>query len=1112
MQLELLKVTHDLLVRPDGEVVLLSEGGLYALSPGSGTPRRLHPAAYPDLRALDLDDEGGVCLAGAEAAYRLDTAAGELRRWHPEDPPDIAQRILYDRRGWTYYWSQQARTLTAYDRAGHRTAMLSRTADLPDQLSEPTAVARDAARTIYVADGPNCRVSRFREDGMPLGRIPVVFNQPYGLLVEPHSGALFVLEHPTDQIDSPVLRVFDREGRRLSYYTLGGPRPLVKQQQPLYGRTHQSPPDEIRPPEGPPSPFRCAAIGGDHLYLCDAQAGELVELALADLLAPDAACVPGLYAYHQHRQVLEADGQRYTVHVGGTLDAARTETAGRAADYCHAMPPGYQPNEAVTLTNVGETVIRNPRLIADDGVDWFSVSRIVESFVEPGMSDEEKARAVWNFHRRKAKYGVAQHNYYAAANESVTQFWNCSGTGSCGTHSYLVRLARAAGLTAEGGGASTKGLGHVLARIYYDGGDHYFDATFNNNVDAPHDRSLATCRRGSVPLRLDNETVASTQDLIEDPYLLFRLNRLPHRIDKHLWYYRTVTVPNRWEGPSADYVDPADMSLELRPGESITFGWGFLGKHLGTFRPSDCVVNGTMAFRPRLGQCLRQADSRDNLTMHETKGETWLCPEDGSKPAHVALRLACPYGIVGGRFGGRFRATEPGAVRLYISPDGDSWQELWRSKRTGTFTHVQEIDHLAALQHHETFHFTDGLMREGPPVYEYYLRYELASGSALAGPFAETDFMANALVLPGLHCGENTLTYVDDNRGPRHIAVTHTWKESSASARPAAPAEAIYPADDGEVCGAEFAFRWAQASAGDHGPIADYEFLLSDRADLAWPLGPCFETFTGGRPELHNPGPTWLVPDKTYYWRVRAMNADGVWGAWSRTWRFAYDGPGRVTQMDYQIVGRTIKLTWKPPERGTSIARYEVYASDEQGFIPTAEDFEFYDGASTGVYPANLLAVVEGRELVVVDEQAERELANRVHYRIVAVDQAGNRGCPSTCISLPHPHIYSTPPTVAVAGMVYQYPLKTLRAGPATAYYDTVKRVSDYRTETLSHRLLEAPPWLRIDERSGLVSGATPTGARGEYRVTIEARGHRVSDGEETGRDRQTYVLQVRQA
>ncbi len=34
------------------------------------------------------------------------------------------------------------------------------------------------------------------------------------------------------------------------------------------------------------------------------------------------------------------------------------------------------------------------------------------------------------------------------------------------------------------------------------------------------------------------------------------------------------------------------------------------------------------------------------------------------------------------------------------------------------------------------------------------------------------------------------------------------------------------------------------------------------------------------------PQPGLLKPDRQYYWRVRAMNGQGVWGPWSKTWSF----------------------------------------------------------------------------------------------------------------------------------------------------------------------------------------------------------------------------------
>ena len=46
------------------------------------------------------------------------------------------------------------------------------------------------------------------------------------------------------------------------------------------------------------------------------------------------------------------------------------------------------------------------------------------------------------------------------------------------------------------------------------------------------------------------------------------------------------------------------------------------------------------------------------------------------------------------------------------------------------------------------------------------------------------------------------------------------------------------------------------------------------------------------RPNTRLPEPGLLTPDRPYYWHVRAKNAQGVWGPWSKTWSFTAARPG----------------------------------------------------------------------------------------------------------------------------------------------------------------------------------------------------------------------------
>ena len=128
------------------------------------------------------------------------------------------------------------------------------------------------------------------------------------------------------------------------------------------------------------------------------------------------------------------------------------------------------------------------------------------------------------------------------------------------------------------------------------------------------------------------------------------------------------------------------------------------------------------------------------------------------------------------------------------------------------------------------------------------------------------------------------------------VRLTHQWVERSASRPPAPHNEPIFPPHGGETDGTDFAFQWASAIDPDGDAIADYQFELSDQADMKWPLSMSFAKLTSrtadaGQVRYTLPGPGLLNPDRRYFWRVRAQDNKGVWGNWSDTWSFVPRGP-----------------------------------------------------------------------------------------------------------------------------------------------------------------------------------------------------------------------------
>src|SRR5262249_28752925 len=153
------------------------------------------------------------------------------------------------------------------------------------------------------------------------------------------------------------------------------------------------------------------------------------------------------------------------------------------------------------------------------------------------------------------------------------------------------------------------------------------------------------------------------------------------------------------------------------------------------------------------------------------------------------------------------------------------------------------------------------------------------------------DLQMAPLALPAMSVGENKFVYTDQSPGGRKVRITHEWVERSASRPPEAPPAPVFPAERGETEGTNLVFKWTAPSNPDGDPISDYHFELSDRQDMKWPLSTNFSklishTADRGKAQYSLPQDGLLVPDRQYYWRVRAKNEKGVWGPWSSTWSF----------------------------------------------------------------------------------------------------------------------------------------------------------------------------------------------------------------------------------
>ena len=238
-----------------------------------------------------------------------------------------------------------------------------------------------------------------------------------------------------------------------------------------------------------------------------------------------------------------------------------------------------------------------------------------------------------------------------------------------------------------------------------------------------------------------------------------------------------------------------------------------------------------------------------------------------------------------------------------------------------------------------------------------------------------------------------------------------------------------------------------------------------------------------------------MTPDTKYYWRVRAMDAKGLWGPWSKTFNFTARGaayPLDVT-LDWDEGKGTGTLKWRVNPAGRTPTKYRVYGSDEKGFTVMDKPRQLSLGISAKTdmaewnpwAPPNFIAETTDTQLVVIGPDAA-PAGNKTYYRVVAIDERDKRSGPSEYAFAPRPVIYTKPLVTAKVGEDYKYTVRANRSlGDLSARCKGGDQVSGYfDIENPRFALAQGPAWLKIDEATGVLSGVPNAAGRVEVAVT----------------------------
>jgi len=579
-----------------------------------------------------------------------------------------------------------------------------------------------------------------------------------------------------------------------------------------------------------------------------------------------------------HTETIRSSSHSFQIDVGGTLDPENVE---------------------IRIENAGDVAVKNPRLTVNGKYNWYTLQSMVEEITRGWKTEQEKVMAIFDF--------VARESYWWSypkdrSSLNPVRHFNIYGYHICSqAASVFVALCRAAGLDAR----VYEIWHHTVAEARWDGEWHHLDP----DLEVWY-------------LRGDNRTIASMADLEAHPEWVARTYK-PYR-----WF---LTPDNRkviykpeaeTAGPemagiygTADdnYVEtnydewlyrPQSMDFTLRPDETLTRWWKpVLRKHYDQARSHEPprYSNGRIVFTPDFTRRTYEGMvQRRNVAFKAEDGVSPAAhvarPQDPrhDRPSSLILAIRSPYVIVGGYidttyYKGGTSGLDQVSLSAVVDPVLNQSTPLWNyyswaygfgESRAVLDAKLVKDGPVASYQISASYTLSADRRHEGPP------RYPLVYGgqSGLDRVRMVADLQVNPGSLPALSLGRNIIRYTDETPGDHAVRITYQWRERHDQRAPGAPG-AIAPKDGAETVDLAPRLSWTPVTDPDGDPIVNYRVQVSLRPDCAWPVVSTLDRDVRDGAAFQIPK-GWLNAGTSYYWRVRAEDAEGNFGPWSRIFRF----------------------------------------------------------------------------------------------------------------------------------------------------------------------------------------------------------------------------------
>ncbi|MBM4034951.1 MAG: hypothetical protein FJ291_24675 [Planctomycetes bacterium] len=437
-------------------------------------------------------------------------------------------------------------------------------------------------------------------------------------------------------------------------------------------------------------------------------------------------------------------------------------------------------------------IVSHIKVVSDKVDDVSSLEDWRRSCIKDGMSNDEKAVAIWKT-VVKYRHQCAPPNQFLQQEKNVHDVMktiNVYGYGMCCCASANVeQLARFIGWEARGWAITL----HSVPEVYYDNAWHLLDGSLMNFFRNP-DKSLASVADLQKAVKEWHEAnpgyrgddgklrkfaakgnwrkagpalLATSESYSEDG---------PNAAGWHGWSSTMIEYDraDRHHNYEYGYSQGYKLNIALRPGERLTRNWFNKGLHvnmdgsgdapgclkdrnglslqrrLGDIAPGR-IGNGTLEYDVPVGDpaLLDAVLAADNVACGRKAPA--LCAKDAAKPGVLVIRMPSSYVYLGGEAAFQAIVGTGGSIAVSFSDNnGLDWKELEKVTASG----LKKLD----LKPH--------VYRR----YDYRLKFELAGeGTGIDSLKLSHDIQHAQTPLPALTEGDNTITFT---AGPAEGTIT----------------------------------------------------------------------------------------------------------------------------------------------------------------------------------------------------------------------------------------------------------------------------------------------------------------------------------------------------